>query len=145
MNAQEIIALNKKMQDVILALPKERFQEVVEKVHAESVAQGLAIYDEDKKPHPVEIKLKPWIVTAAQERYVRRLSHILRNAINRVISHYFEDALIKDILPLTEPEEEWFRLVYPDWIPKTQAIFERFDTNAAFSVPGWKNFKFIEL
>src|SRR3989338_11683948 len=145
MNAQEIIALNNKIQETILALPKEKFQEVVEKVRAESIEQGLAIYDEDKKPHAVEIKLKPWFVTAAQERYMRRLSHILRKSLNRIISHYFEDTLIKDTLPLTEPEDEWFRLVYPKGIPREQAVFERFDTNAAFSVPGWKDFKFIEF
>src|SRR3989338_2751049 len=113
MNAQAVSTLNKKIQETMLTLPKERFQEVVENVKAESMAQGLGIYDEEKTFVPVEIKLKPWLVTLAQERYVRRLSHILRNALNRVISHYFEDALIKDALPLTEAEDEWFRLVYP--------------------------------
>lgn len=110
-------------------MPEGTLGEIAGQIREESSRRGLLMLDEEKAPVPIPIALTPWVFSPEAARYLRTFFRGIRRTVNRILSHYFDDPKLQEILPLRENELKWLKASCPEGIPRPQTVFERFDTN----------------
>lgn len=131
------------MRAAVEHLPTASLKELVQQVRAGAQQKGLMIRTEQEAEEPVPMALTPWVFQPEAARYLKTFCRGIRRTVNRVLSRYFEDARLQAILPLRESELKWLKDSCTDGIPRTQTVFERFDTNLGGQAA--EDFKIIEF
>ncbi len=136
----------KVLRSAIEALPESALSELTGAIRAESKELGFLLQVSEKEQEMIPVALTPWVVNREAARYFQSLFRGIRRTVNRVLSRYFEDKKLQEILPLRESELEWLRSSCVDGIPRPQTVFERFDTNLGLDVEGeLSSFRIMEF
>ncbi len=110
-------------------MPEATLGEISEQIRDGARRKEIVVLDDDKNAVLIPVALTPWVFSAEAARYLRTFFRGIRRTVNRVVSHYFEDPKLQEILPLRENEVKWLKASCPEGIPRPQTVFERFDTN----------------
>jgi hypothetical protein len=119
--------------------PAEWWATVPGRLAQAAAQQGIVIDDGPKSTQPVSIQLTPWLITEAQCRYLQFLGTRLRRVVNRLLKSYFQDEMIRAVLPLNEAERAWLQDLAPNGFPEPSPVFERLDTNLLIDDPQWES------
>lgn len=111
------------------ALSDSSLSELKGAIRTEAKERGFLLQGEGEEQEVIPVALSPWVVRRQTARYLQTLFRGMRRTVNRILSHYFEDPKLQEILPLRESELAWLKASCSDGIPRPQTIFERFDTN----------------
>src|SRR5215207_8599529 len=93
------------------------------------------------------IRLLPCPLTMRQDQlgYTHYVSQTVLNAIKRLPDLYFEVPEVRDVLRVTDVEEEWLRECWTPAHRETNPVFGRFDAVVDYASATWKDtIKFME-
>ena len=93
------------------------------------------------------IRLLPCPVTMLPDQvgYLHYVTQTINAALARLPELYFRDDAVRDVLLLTEAEEQWLRECWGDSHQESNPVFSRLDVVADFSSPMWKDsVRFVE-
>jgi hypothetical protein len=93
------------------------------------------------------IRLLPCPVTVLPDQlgYLHFASRTIHNALNRLTALYFQDPGIREVLRVSEGEEEWLRDCWGPAHQESNPVFGRLDAVVDFSSPMWKDsLRFVE-
>ncbi len=143
---RDIKAIQERLNEVFLKLPRTRVKELFDKLREESLKRGMVIYNEKGEPRIVNVRVRPWLITKEQKRFFHRVCLNMKDALQRAANIYYNEPKARRVLTLTPREEEWFFEIYrSDAQNALQTVFDRIDANAIFSTSDWKDsFTFIE-
>lgn len=142
---RDIKAIQERLNEVFLKLPKPVVRQLFDKLKEESLKRGMVVYNEKGEPRIVNVRVRPWLITKEQKRFFHRVCLDMKDALQRVANIYYNEPKSREILTLTPREEEWFFDIYRSGAQDPQTVFDRIDANAIFSVSDWKDsFTFIE-
>jgi len=134
------------LRSAIEALSESAFSELTGAIRAQAKERGLLLQGDGGGQEMIPVALTPWVINRETARYFQTLLRGIRRTINRVLSHYFEDPTLQEILPLRETELEWLKATCPSGMCRPQTVFERFDTNLGPNVEGQlSSFQIIEF
>ncbi len=118
------------MRAAIQGLSESSLTELAGQIRADAQKRGLTMQGEGPDQEMIPVVLTPWVADRESVRYFQSLLRGIRRTINRVLSNYFDDPKLQEILPLRETELEWLRATCTSGILcRPQTVFERFDTN----------------
>ncbi len=124
--------------------PHER-SAIRESVRADALARGIVYYDDDNKPKPTPVLLRPRVLGGNQRAYLHRVTRILEHAYMKLLALWQRDATVREILPLNEREERWIRELH-DPATQVEVFFGRFDASTDFGSHDWlKSTQFFEF
>jgi hypothetical protein len=128
-----------------LRLPKEEVQRLLARKEALFVKHGMSMFTPQGKVRIIEVSLRPWVIHRDQERYFHQTCMVLRSALARLMPMYLADPRVRQILPLESEEHEWIVGANAKRLQTPQAVVDRLDATAIFTVPDWReNFWFLE-
>lgn len=142
---RDIKAIQEKLNEILLRLPKSTVKELFDKLKEESLKRGMVVYNEKGEPRIVNVRIRPWLITREQKRFFHGVCLDMKDALQRAANVYYSEPKAREILTLTPREEEWFFDIYRSDAQKFETVFDRIDANAVFYIPDWKeSFTFIE-
>ena len=117
------------MRAAIQGLSESSLTELAGQIRADAQKRGLTMQGEGRDQEMIPVVLTPWVADRESVRYFQSLLRGIRRTINRVLSNYFDDPKLQEILPLRETELEWLKATCTSGMCRPQTVFERFDTN----------------
>ncbi len=139
--------LSNSVAELFRRLSPEKIRALYASVAEASLARGMDYEEEDGSPRIIPLFLRPRLIDEAQRAYFYKACMAMNDAFDRLLALRREHPALKEILPLSSREEEWFSLMDPAMYGRTGiANFARWDANADFSGMRWKGgFHFFEV
>lgn len=97
------------------------------------------VYQDAGKIRVIALKLRPRLMSAAQAVYLRRVASAVAAVQRRVARAYADDPALQRALPLTEPEESFFRAAAAHPHAFAAPVVSRLDTSVALDRPTWRD------
>lgn len=132
------LSLESHMRNTFFAIPPDKIIELSHQVVEEAFKRKL-IYVRGGHQEAVPVMLRPIAVMPDQMAYLHFVSLTLINVIKRLPDLYIQDFSIRQIAPLTPPEEKW---LWDTWGPshrEQNPVFGRMDAVIDFTSPMWKD------
>ncbi len=129
------------------ALRRLSRQALLDRLHAVRAladVRGVRYLDDRGRPKPIDIALKPWVLTSAQLLTFHRVAHLLADALLRLAHAYARIPAIREIIHFEPKRAEWLRLAsHPRARPL--AVIGRLDSTAVYDHAGWaRDFRMLE-
>ena len=133
-----------RVQNALDSVPRLELVELLREIHRTATDRHLAYQHEGVTE---TITLLPCPLTMRQDQlgYTHYVSQIVLNAIKRLPDLYFEVPEVREILRVTDVEEEWLRECWTPAHRETNPVFGRFDAVVDYTSAVWKDtIKFME-
>ena len=127
-----------------LCTPEPRLFQLMQELREEAGRRQLH-YLRDGQLEIIRVLALPLTVLPEQLSYIRYVCLTILNALKRLPDLYLSDSAVRQVVPLSEPEEEWLK---DSWGPshgESNPVFGRLDAVVDLTSPMWKNsLHFIE-
>ena len=133
-----------RVQKALDSVPREELVELMRDIHRTATERHLAYQHEGVTE---TITLLPCPLTMRQDQlgYTHYVSQIVLNAIKRLPDMYFEVPEVRDVLRVSDVEEEWLRECWTPAQRESNPVFGRFDAVVDYTSATWKDtIKFME-
>lgn len=138
------LSLASRVRKAFYQIPESRMLDVMQRIRDESVRRHL-IYMRDGDVEPINVLSCPLTCLPDQLAYIHFVSLTIQNALKRFPELYFQDFAVRELLRLSEGEEQW---LWSCWGPsqrENNPIFGRLDAMIDFLSPMWKDsLRFVE-
>jgi hypothetical protein len=125
-------------------IPGPSLTAMIQRIQEESTRRHL-IYLRDGELDTIRVLPCPITVLPDQLSYIHYVSLTIQNALKRLPEMYMQDFAVREILQITEEEEEW---LWKCWGPsqrENNPVFGRLDALVDFISPMWKDsLRFVE-
>ncbi len=136
--------LSARVQNAIDAIPREEMVDLIKAIRKEAKARHL-IYQNDGVDCVIPLLPSPITLRPDQLGYTHYVSQTLLNCIKRMPDMYFSSPEVRDLLRITDAEEEWLKECWTPAHKEANPMFARFDVAIDYSIPEWKDsIKFME-
>ena len=126
------------MRKAFYATPSPVLADLIRRMTVESRARHL-IYQRDGAVETIRVLARPTGVMPDQLAYLHYVNLTILNALKRLPDMYLADAEVRQIVPLTEPEEQWLRDTWGPSQRDNNPVFGRLDGVIEFTSPMWKD------
>jgi hypothetical protein len=133
-----------RVQAALDALPRAELAALTREIHPTATERHLAYQHEGVTE---TITLLPCPLTMRQDQlgYTHYVSQIVLNAIKRLPDLYFDVPEVRDVLRVSDVEEEWLRECWTPAHREANPVFGRFDAVVDYTSAVWKDtIKFME-
>ena len=133
-----------RVQAALDAIPRAELVALMREIHDTATARHLAYQHEGVTE---TIALLPCPLTMRQDQlgYTHYVSQIVLNAIKRLPDLYFEVPEVRDVLRVSDVEEEWLRECWTPAHREANPVFGRFDAVVDYTSAVWKDtIRFME-
>jgi hypothetical protein len=139
-------SLGTTLNGLLKRLPPDELKAIERAVREDGLKRGIVYYDDQDRPQPTPILLRPRVLGGNQRAYLHRIARVLEHAYAKLLPLWHRDERVRRILPLTERELRWLgELSDPD-APQAEVFFGRFDSSTDFGSPDWvKSTQFFEF
>ncbi|MBI3961355.1 MAG: hypothetical protein HY335_01280 [Deinococcus sp.] len=138
------LSLESRVRKIFYALPPALVVEMVQRMVQEAFTRKV-IYLRAGQVEAVHVFLRPTCIMPDQLAYLHFVSLTINNALKRLPDLYIQDFVVREVVPLTPPEEKW---LWDSWGPSQREhnpVFGRLDAMVDFTSPMWKDsLRFIE-
>jgi hypothetical protein len=133
-----------RVQNALDGIPRPELVELLREIHRTATDRHLA-YQHDGVTETITLLPCPLTMRQDQLGYTHYVSQIVLNAIKRLPDLYFEVPEVREILRVTDVEEEWLRECWTPAHRETNPVFGRFDAVVDYTSAVWKDtIKFME-
>jgi hypothetical protein len=136
--------LDGRVRKAFYAMSPETLIELSRNMTEESAKRHL-FYLREGETEVIRIMLRPIAVMPDQLAYLNFVSLTILNALKRLPDLYLQDFTVREIVPLSEPEQKW---LWDTWGPshrENNPVLGRLDAVAEFTSPMWKDsLRFME-
>jgi hypothetical protein len=133
-----------RVQHALDGIPRDELVALLRDIRRTATERHLAYQHEGVTE---TITLLPCPLTMRQDQlgYSHYVSQIILNAIKRLPELYFEVPEVRDVLRVSDVEEEWLRECWTPAHLESDPVFGRFDAVVDYTSPMWKDtIKFME-
>src|SRR5262249_38962434 len=125
-------------------LPPEELKAIKRAVREDGLARNVTYEDDDGKPQPTPILLRPRVLGGNQRNYLHQICRVMESAWIKLYHLWLADPEVRKYLPLTAREERWLaELGAPE--RNSDVLFGRFDATCDFGSKDWlKSTQFFE-
>jgi hypothetical protein len=125
-------------------IPEPTLIRLLQRIRDESFRRHL-VYLRDGTRETIPVLPCPITVLPDQLAYIHFVSQTIHNALKRLPELYLQDFVVRDLLRVSPPEEQW---LWECWGPshrENNPVFGRLDAMVDFISPMWKNsLRFVE-
>ena len=138
------LSLDRRVRQAFFAIPPQTIAELAERMIEEAFKHQL-IYLRDGQAEAIRVLLRPTGIMPDQLAYLHFVSLTLVNALKRLPDLYIQDFSVREVVPLTPPEEKWLWDSYGPSQRENNPVFGRLDAMVDFTSPMWKDsLRFVE-
>ena len=138
------LSLDSRVRKAFYAMPPEQVVDLYRRMEDEAIRRSL-LYLRGGVAEGIRVLLRPIAVMPDQLAYLHYVSLTILNALKRLPDLYLQDFAVRQIVPLTPPEEKW---LWDSWGPshrETNPVLGRLDAVVDFTSPMWKDsLRFME-
>jgi hypothetical protein len=136
--------LDGRVRKAFYAMPSETIVELSRQMVEESRKRRL-VYLRDGRAEVIHVMLRPIAVMPDQLTYLNFVSLTILNALKRLPDLYLQDFAVREIVPLSAPEEQWLWDSWGESQRENNPVLGRLDAVAEFTSPMWKDsLRFME-
>lgn len=132
------LSLDSRLRRTFIELPRGQLADLSRQVYQLSQERGLVYYRETV-PDVINVMLCPRGVFPEQMSYFHYVTLTLVEALKQIPDLYLQNADARQIMPLTETEEQWLRELWTPSHGRQHSVFGRMDAMADLTSPTWKN------
>jgi hypothetical protein len=133
-----------RVQNAIDSIPSDEMIALIRSIRREAEERHL-VYQRDGVDEIIRLLPCPITLRPDQLGYTHYVSQTVLNAIKRLPDLYFSVPEVRDILRITDVEEEWLRECWTPAHREANPMFSRFDVVVDYSRAEWKDsIKFME-
>ncbi len=132
------MSLDSRVRKAFYALPAPVIAELVQRMDDESRRRRV-VYQREGVVETIRTLIRPTGVMPEQLSYLHYANLTILNALKRLPEMYLADAGIRQVVPLSEPEEKW---LHDTWGPSQRdnnPVIGRLDGVIEFTSPMWKD------
>ena len=138
------VSLGTTLNGLLEHIPAAERAALREAVRREALERGIVYYDDENRPQPTPVMLRPRVLGGNQRAYLHRVTRILEHAYMKIPALFEADERVREILPLSERELEWMRELHHR--SQIEVFFGRFDASTDFGSHDWlKSTQFFEF
>ena len=138
------LSLDSRVRKVFYSLPPQEIVELIARARDEAEKRNL-IYVREGQAEVIRVLLRPLAMMPEQLAYVHVVSLTILNALKRLPDLYLEDPSIREVVPLSEPEDAWLRSTWQEAHRESNPVIGRLDAMVDFTSPMWKDsLRFVE-
>jgi len=138
------LSLDSRVRQVFYAIPPLTIADLAQRMVDEAFKRGL-VYVRDGQTEAIRVFLRPTGIMPDQLAYLHFVSLTIVNALKRLPDLYIQDFAVREIVPLTPPEEKWLWDSYGPGHRENNPVFGRLDAMVDFTSPMWKDsLRFVE-
>jgi hypothetical protein len=138
------VSLGTTLNGLLSAVPPDERRAMKRAVKEEGWQRGVTYEDDDGKPQPTPILLRPRILGGNQRGYLHEISRVMEHAYAKLYHLWHEHTSVKRLLPLLPREEKWLSDLGPPG-RTDDVFFGRFDCSTDFGSSDWvKSTQFFE-
>lgn len=138
------LRLASRVRKAFYQIPESELLDLMRRIHEEATRRHL-IYLRDGELDTIRVLPCPITVLPDQLSYIHFVSLTISNALKRLPELYMQDFGVREVLRLSEKEEEW---LWQCWGPsqrENNPVFGRLDAMVDFISPMWKDtLRFVE-
>ena len=120
----------------------DELKELKRRVREEGLARGVVYEDDDGRPQPTPILMRPRVLGGNQRNYLHQICRVMEGAWVKLYALWRDDPAARRCLPMTPREEKWL-----DELGGAQAdvLYGRWDATSDFGTKDWlKSTQFFE-
>ena len=138
------LSLDSRVRKVFYSIPPQIVADLAGKMTDEAFRRGL-VYMREHQLEAIRVFLRPIGIMPDQLAYLHFVSLTLVNALKRLPDLYIQDFAVREVVPLTPPEEKWMWDNYGPSHRENNPVFGRLDAMVDFTNPMWKDsLRFVE-
>ncbi len=138
------LSLDSRVRRIFYGIPPQTLSELTERMVEEAFKRRL-VYLRDGQTEAIHVFLRPTGIMPDQYAYLHFVTLTLVNAIKRLPELYIQDFAIREVVPLTPPEEKWLWDSFGPSQREYNPVFGRLDALVDFTSPMWKDtLRFVE-
>ena len=135
-------SLGTTLNGLLQLVPPDELQAIKRAAREEGIRRGLTYEDDEGKPQPMPLLLRPRVLGGNQRNYFHHVCKVLEGAWAKLIHLWHSDAEVKRLLPLTAREERWLTELSGK---QADVLFGRWDATSDFGSKDWlKSTQFFE-
>ncbi len=135
-------SLGSSLNEMLQMIPPDVLRAVKRQVREEGLARGVVYEDEDGKPQPTPILLRPRVLGGNQRNYLHQICRVMEGAWQKLYRLWREVPEARRCLAMTPREERWLTELGGK---QADVLFGRWDATSDFGVKDWvKSTQFFE-
>ncbi len=138
------LSLASRVRKAFYRIPETQLIEIIQQIREEAFRRHL-IYLREGELDTIRVLPCPITVLPDQLAYIHFVSVTIQNALKRLPELYMQDFAVREVLQVTQEEEEW---LWKCWGPSQRdnnPVFGRLDAMVDFISPMWKDsLRFVE-
>jgi hypothetical protein len=138
------LSLDSRLRQVFSLMTPEQVRDLAAQM-PEVARRHRMVYMRDGIEEVINIMLRPAGVMPDQVAYFHVVTLAILNALKRLPDLYMQDFAVREVVPLSPPEEKW---LWDTWGPShrdANPVFGRLDAMVDFTSPVWKDtLEFVE-
>ena len=100
-------SLGTTLNGLLQQVPPEELKELKRRVREEGLARGVVYEDDDGRPQPTPILLRPRVLGGNQRNYLHQICRVMEGAWAKLWPLWRDDPAARALLPMTPREEKW--------------------------------------
>ncbi|HVD60680.1 MAG TPA: hypothetical protein VNC11_07400, partial [Gemmatimonadaceae bacterium] len=133
-----------RVQDALDKMPESDIVDLIHSIRREAAERHL-IYQRDGVDEVITLLPCPITLRPDQLGYTHYVSQTVLNCLKRLPDLYFSSPEVREILRVTDVEEEWLRECWTPEHREANPVFSRLDAVVDYSIAEWKDsIKFLE-
>jgi hypothetical protein len=138
------LSLDGRVRKIFYAIPPQTMVELAGRMVDEAFKRGL-VYLRNGQAEAIPVFLRPTGIMPDQLAYLHFISITIVNALKRLPDLYIQDFAVREVTPLSPPEEKWLWDCYGPGHRENNPVFGRLDAMVDFTSPMWKDsLRFVE-
>src|SRR5678815_2952046 len=133
-----------RVQNAIDSIPPDEMVELIRSIRREAEERHL-VYQRDGVDEIIRLLPCPITLRPDQLGYTHYVSQTVLNCLKRLPDLYFSSPEVREILRVTDVEEEWLRECWTPEHREANPVFSRLDAVVDYSIAEWKDsIRFME-
>ncbi len=135
-------SLGTTLNGLLQMVPPDELAAIKRTVREEGLARGIVYEDDDGKPQPTPILLRPRVLGGNQRNYLHQVCRVMEGAWLKLYPLWREVPEVRKYLPMTAREEKWLAELGGK---QADVLFGRWDATSDFGSKDWlKSTQFFE-
>ncbi|MSR47051.1 MAG: hypothetical protein EXS13_08300 [Planctomycetes bacterium] len=135
-------SLGTTLNGLLQMVPPDELKALKAQVRAEGLARGVVYEDDDGRPQPTPILLRPRVLGGNQRNYLHQICRVMEGAWIKLYALWRDDAAARKYLPMTPREEKWLADLGGK---QADVLYGRWDATSDFGSKNWlKSTQFFE-
>lgn len=135
-------SLGTTLNGLLQMVPPDELKRLKQQVREEGLARGVVYEDDDGRPQPTPILLRPRVLGGNQRNYLHQICRVMEGAWIKLFALWRDDPLARRYLPMTPREEKWLADLGGK---QADVLFGRWDATSDFGTKDWlKSTQFFE-